>query len=477
MKIMRRNGVGADGQHTGSGVNTTASSLGPSKAGSENGDDSQRLSGVASPTDSISTKDKASMTREEREAVYKEARDRIFKDFEDSENIEAPSSGDTPNETSRTSSTNGKKKTRKKNNDDGFEARSSYNAYYPAMQYSGAPFNQMMNQMAYPSPFMQQQNGQVPYQGVPSSYNQGYSPIQTGQGYPMPMHSMPMTMVPGGYSPNSGQQTFMPYGPQVPQHYYQPVVQQNQMQSQPSAMSSPALSFNGQSSRPHSQMSDQQWPQMQANFQHPYPNFQGQQPTYQALGQPQFPAPTTPTNVPATPYPYGQLPYHSNVPGGRSPHPLPGSFNRQAFNPETRAFIPANHFPSPQSNAHANKPGEHTGRPGYLSPPSHQSGIGNSAYGQSPINSQQVPLIPQSGQFAQPRITAPHVGRKVSSQSTTAQPQGQSSLAKWGTPANLPPKPPPSEASSRQSSGTYRTAQDMPTFQNGTYSKPSNGLE
>ena len=464
-----------DGMNTGSGANTTTSSLGPSKTGSETGDDGQRVSGVASPTDSISTKDKASMTREEREAMYKEARDRIFKDFEDSETTEVQPSAETPNETSRTSSTNGKKKTKKKINDDGFEARSSYNAYYPAMQYAGPSYSSMANTMIYPNPFMQQTNTQMQYQGHQQPYNQGYPSVQPIHSYPMHLPPIPMTYAPGSYSPSLGQQSFVPYGPQVPQQYYQPIPQQNQMLSQTSGMSSPSLSFSNQSSRPQSQMSDEQWSQPPTNYQPSYQNFQGPSPMYPVQGQQHLQAPTTPTNVAATPYPYGQLPYHPNVPGGRSPHPLPGSFSRQTFNPETRAFIPGSHFAASQPNNQTSRQGDQPGRMGYLSPPNHQAGTGTSAYGQPPLNNFHGPAMNPLGHFVQPRISTPHVVRKVSNNTTTSQPPGQSSLAKWGTPATLPPKPPPSEASSRQSSGTHRVAPDVPTFQNGTYSKPSTG--
>ena len=474
MKIMRRNGVGADGQNVRSGANTTTSSLGPSKASSETGDDGQRVSGVASPTDSISTKDKASMTREEREAMYKEARDRIFKDFEDSENTEAQPGAET-NETSRTSSTNGKKKPKKKNNDDGFEARSLYNAYYPAMPYAGPSYNPMANPMIYPNPFMQQANGQMQYQVHQQPYNQGYPPVQPVHNYPMHLPPVPITYAPDSYSPNLGQQSFVPYGPQASQQYYQPIQQQNQMLSQAPGMPSPSLGFSNQSSRPQSQISDEQWSQPPTNYPQTYQNFQGQPPVYPVQGQPHPQAPTTPTNIAATPYPYGQLPYHSNVPGGRSPHPLPGSFNRQTFNPDTRAFVPGSHFTALQPSNQTSRQGDQPSRMGYLHPPNQQPGTGNPAYGQPPMNNFHISAMTTPGNFGQPRISTPHAVRKVSNNTTTSQPPGQSSLAKWGTPATLPAKPPPSEASSRQSSGTHRVASDVPTFQNGTYSKPSSG--
>jgi len=100
MKIMRRAGLGKDGQITGSDSNTAEGSTAPSKAGSETGYDSQQGTGVVSPTDSNMAKDKSAMTREEREAKYKETRERIF--GPESENAD---SLEPVNELSRTRST------------------------------------------------------------------------------------------------------------------------------------------------------------------------------------------------------------------------------------------------------------------------------------------------------------------------------------------------------------------------------------
>ena len=101
MKIMRRAGLDRARWNADSGVNTAEASATPSKAGSETGDDSQRGTGVASPTDSTVAKDKSSLTREEREAKYKETRERIF--GPESENAD---SNEAANELSRASSRN-----------------------------------------------------------------------------------------------------------------------------------------------------------------------------------------------------------------------------------------------------------------------------------------------------------------------------------------------------------------------------------
>ena len=40
------------------------------------------------------------------------------------------------------------------------------------------------------------------------------------------------------------------------------------------------------------------------------------------------------------PYQYGQLPANANPNDPKSQHPIPGSYNRHAFNPKTQSFVP-----------------------------------------------------------------------------------------------------------------------------------------
>ncbi|RYO80351.1 hypothetical protein DL762_007676 [Monosporascus cannonballus] len=63
---------------------------------------------------------------------------------------------------------------------------------------------------------------------------------------------------------------------------------------------------------------------------------------YQSRG-PQAPQPQGsmgPMN--GIPYPYGQLPANANPHDPKSQHPIPGSYNRHAFNPKTQSFVPGN---------------------------------------------------------------------------------------------------------------------------------------
>ena len=478
---MRRAGLGKDGQATESRVATNDSSKFPSKAGSEAGDGSQQGTGVASPTDSTNAKDKASMTREEREAKYKETRERIFKGFENNENADGDTTAGTlpPNEVSRTSSANEKKKSKKhRNNDDGFHARSQYNAYYPTMQYPNTTFDQVGDSTAYFSPYAPQQ---IPTM-APSvnlsppmfqqGYNQGYTSTPNSPAYPMVMQQGPMM---NGSNLNGQNNGLGVYHQQISQQYYQPMPQSIMGQQSP-AMASPALSSNVQLSQPQPQMQEQPWPQN--GFSYPYQQSRNQQPVYPS----QMHDRSHPVGIPTVPYQYGQLPYQPNVPGGKAPHPLPGSYNRQAFNPQTRAFVPSNGFVPPQAIPY----GSRTSSNGSQTQPYIQQ---PGTYLQ-PSSTPSVPYIspvPGFGPFVQVQDPKFHGTRKTSSQTNGSQSPGQSSLSKWGTPAHLPPKPPPPDVPSmpdgqhslpmnihgNMNIQAMGNGQSVPSFQNGVYSMPS----
>ncbi|KAL8823173.1 MAG: hypothetical protein Q9191_006109 [Dirinaria sp. TL-2023a] len=490
MKIMRREGAGKDGVNAGSGANTTTSSMAASKANSEIGDDSQRGTGLASPTDSVTAKERATMTREEREAKYKETRERIFKGFEDAENAEANQSSELVNEMSRTSSSAGKKKSKKsKHHDDGFEARSKFNAYYPAMQYPPSQYpasqyppsqyppsqypmsdyKQTAGAMVYFNPYSAEQDAMMNQSGMLNTpifsnpYSHGYPPVPNGPMYQMGMQT---PMMPGSdmASQSNGLCSYGGYSQQFPQAYDQQMMQQPVMGQQSPVMSSPALSNNPQLSRPSSQMSDQSY--VQNSYSYGYQQPPQPQPSYSPHLHHRTPA----RSVPSVPYQYGQLPYEPNHPPGKAQHPLPGSYSRQAFNPQTRAFVPSSGGNASQS-------------PSFSAPTSTpiRSPLANLSNGSA--NS------PHSKQTGNPHnsskntsSTPAHSHRSTSNHSS---PQ-PSTLAKWGTPANLPPKPPPPETPAAPDSlPTNPTTmhgpipmqpmmhgQPMPSYQNGIYSMP-----
>ena len=472
---MRRAGLGRASQNADSGATTAEASATPSKAGSETGDDSQRGTGVASPTDSNIAKDKSVMTREEREAKYKETRERIF--GPESENAD---SNEAVNELSRTSSRNDKKKKKQKNNDDGFEARSQFNAYYPQMAYTPVSYDQAANPPAYYSPYAMQpgiamgQPGNMGTSMFNHGYQQGYQPMPNAQGFPTNI-SGTSAMI--GYDMQNT--PMYNHNQQVPPPQYYPQMQQGYaVGQQSSATSSPALSNNGQFPRPQSQMSDHQWSQNGYTYTFQPHGDQQQYFSHQVQNQNAI------AGLQTVPYQYGQLPMHPGLQGVKSQHPLPGSYNSKAFNPQTRAFVPnGGSFPT-QTGHRDNGPSHHMMRSSAAPMPN--GGQYSTYVPQAPTYPQVAPM-PAPSQYHLGHDARTQGARKSSSQSNSAQSPAQSSLSKWGTPAHLPPKPPPPETPSMPETQhslplnnqfnvnvqPMHGGQPMPSFQNGVYSIPS----
>ena len=465
MKIMRREGVGKDGANAESGATTNTSSMALSKANSEVGDESQRGTGFVSPTDSANAKERANLTREEREAKYKETRERIFKGFEDADSADAANSGEI-NGMSRTNSGTGKKRSKKlRNYDDGFEARSQFNAYYPAMQYPSTTYEQATSPMAYFGPYAPQQNimsSQSETMGppmLPIPFNHSYQSMPGGSVYLTGIQNNVMHGSDMAGSNGVGLQSYTGYTPQFPSQYYPQMMPQPMMGQQSPVMPSPTLSNHPQLSRPSSQMSDQSW----AQYGYPY-NYQQSAQTPQSYS-PQMHHRSPVASIPCVPYQFGQLPYQPHSPQGKPPHPLPGSYNRQVFNPQTRAFVPSSSF-NPQASQYGIVPSD-----GAIRSPNNLPSGNSSSYSKQ--------INPQQQHNSHSKSQTP----KTSSQQNSPQP---SSLAKWGTPANLPPKPPPPETPAMpESLPTNPTnvygpvtvqpmiyGQPMPTYQNGVYSMP-----
>ncbi|MCJ1323648.1 hypothetical protein MMC10_000309 [Thelotrema lepadinum] len=457
MKIMRRaGGVTADGQFYDSGGNTNVNSMVPSKAGSEVGSDSQKVSGVTSPTGSSTAKDKATKTREEKEAKYKEARDRIFADWKEAENGEANPSNEASAQVSRASSVNGRKKKKaQKNDDDGFQARSAYNVFYPNRQAPG--YETTVNPMGYYNSYMSQNvpQGFQPGFGQNFGVGQQYQPMPQSQFFPGQMLPQnPLVANVGMLAPAGAPQQFMNYTmvqqPMASQFYPQMHQPQNHMPYQP-PMQTPQTQYNVQVPRPNSQMSDQGWGMggMQSPYQvYPIPSNSYQPQTPQPVQQ----VPVSNASNLTPPYAYGQLPQQAQSPGHRIAHPVPGSYNRSSFNAQSRVFVP--------------------GESGFASPATDKNGQYNDFRGQgqfpaqgNPGFNQPMPAMPQN-QFV-PSLGGSNSGspHKVSNQTSQSQSPLPSTISKWGTPATLPPKPPPP--------ANQHVPNSMPTFQNGTYSKPA----
>ena len=455
-KIMRR-GEFSEGM---SGPSTTANSEGPSKATSEVGEGG-----------SGRVKDKSSMTREEREKQYAEARLRIMGKAEPDPEDTTKTAVD--NDLSRSSSASGKKKTKKRKDDDDFEPRSQFPAYYGNQSYNPGYGDGSFYFPQYSAGMMttaQQQSYMAPTASPP--------PVVYSSGYMTVDGSSPIQyMSPQPYANQSGSNINSQSYPQQSNGQYDLSAQFSNMNftssNQQSIPQKPSASPNF---TPGGSMSQQGWTSS------PYDNQQylyAQQPMY---GQYQ----NSPAQTPATiPYAYGQLP-NPALQGGKMQHPLPGSFNRQQFNPQTQAFVPGgvgrggpmqmpgqggpfygqygmNHNAGMQQYRSSNgPPTQHRPSPpvktnssSYPSPAMQQpvqaynmatptmhfqtlATVSNSNQGHNhsqpqshnepASNSMQRPVLgPGNGPLAHPLPQPPNP---------------ESSIAKWGTPSHLPPKPP-----------------------------------
>ena len=337
-KIMRRTALG--GRQMSAGGSTPASSSVPSKATSDAGGDHSD-EGIVSPLEGTPIKDRAAMTREEREANYKAARERIFGDFQESALAEITCAGDTSASMSRSSSSSGKRKTHRQRvpKDDSFEARSSFVAA-PSYQTMQGPFHSQANQAQHlqEMPFMPQyppHTGSIsPITGFDfnAQYLQSAS-VYGSQSMAGPDPSAPF--VPGDAWQHSQPGPYSAYGHMssrpAPNYGY------NQ-----SSVSSASLDQQYMlPASPNSSLPIHGW--MQAQYPNSYPAGQpqpGPQPSHWS----QHGVPTSTHTQLSQPYQYGQLPNHAyaNQAAYSSQHPLPGSYTRSLFNPQTRSFIPSN---------------------------------------------------------------------------------------------------------------------------------------
>lgn len=215
---------------------------------------------------------------------------------------------------------------------------------------------------------------------------------------------------------------------------------------------------------------------VQGSPQQPHGWAQPQQPPpAPAFNQSPYQARATPVSQNGIPYAFGQLPVNANPHDPKSQHPIPGSFNRHAFNPKTQVFVPGSGLPpmppasgpynnympqqgSPQlAQQHMNYSGYQAGPP--MGPSMGQPSYGNGGYNmmRQGSNTSHHSLPPyhhstsmQHGHVPHqlpphpPAQGPPHMSNKLS------MPQGPSSmnhgqtfnhLPTYGNPANLPQKP------------------------------------
>lgn len=419
IKLLRR--AGMDVRQNSTGGSTAASSSVPSKATSDAGQETNSEEGILS-SDGTPFKDKSKLTREEREAQYKAARDRIFgPDFQEPAPSESASTGENSASMSRSSSSDGKKKTRKLKTpkDDSFEARSAfipsysamhmgtmhhYQSQFPEQGYHGSyqpphGLGQNTNYGSTPNPAFASQEQSMHYNGFsgygPSNNAQSFSPIES---WPS-THSSNAGYFPYSQSPNS----YQPNIPQMSNPINSPYMQQPQMGMQQN---------QGWLNNQYQQYSQQQ--QQQQHQQGP-PNTSGWS-NYQS-------GPNLPS---AQAYGYGSGPASAYQSGNSYPSQpsVPGTFARSLFNPQTRSFVPSN------TNSRTG------GRPGRKkpSPPSSQNRMnpGGRAFGVDAFTVGSSPQPP----------------RGLINSSASPRPREDSLQQKYGAPAHLPKKPPPSQVSS-----------------------------
>ncbi|PGH15801.1 hypothetical protein AJ79_02182 [Helicocarpus griseus UAMH5409] len=462
MKIMRRTGQPGD---RASGAGSTApSSSAPSKATSEAGAEGTNEDGTGSSGGATPAKERAAMSREEREAKYHEVRERIFRDFPESKTSDNSNSGDQSANVSRSNSGNAKRKGHKQRtpHDDSFEARSQFNAYYPGAPYTSAslPFTGMMSdgsfgtQNHYYVSTSSPPPTNFPHGGhVNTMYQQTQGNMNSAPQYPV---SVPPHMGQNNWQPGHLQQS-PPYPGFSPVNQMPPMVSQQPSARSSSGMNSYALS----NAIPFQQQSPPTWNQPQYPAAYP-PSAQRNPSTPHWSNYSQHPM-----NPGQVAYPYNQMTNqqfnhaHQSNPGQ---HPLPGSFSRSHFNPQTRSFVPGGSPPS----RYPGNPVQPVMNPPYMQYPSSTSWSGNqdhSNHHPGPSNLQ-----------ASGKTSAPPPSMHHSPGGTTAGPHD--SIAKWGTPSHLPPKPPPSEVPYDFDIKNKPAALPSQSFSSGappSHPKPSNG--
>ncbi|KAI0017679.1 hypothetical protein F4780DRAFT_772161 [Xylariomycetidae sp. FL0641] len=415
-KIMRRGEEGGSGQ-----ASTSAS-----KATSEVGSDGKEKA----PT-------REKMTREEREEFYNKTRERIFGNTEKTGEstpglLTLLKETDDINGVSRASSVSGRERSnlgkrgkvgkQRRDDSESFESRSQFVPLMPPQsQMNWAPHFVSPGAMPYGEQMQQAYAYPVPatYQTPP----QGFAPMMPNNGYP--------------------QYNAVPTYPQ-------------QAQPAPTRYAPSNVSVGGAYGPPTQATPPQSWQPTfnQAPSPGPFPS---------RVPQSQTPGNSAPPG--SVPYAYGQLPANANPRDPKSQHPIPGSYNRHAFNPKTVPFVPGNGMSSGQPPMYAPQPVPQVGSPhlgynGFSSAMPAQPYMGGPGYGMSRQSSNnslppyhqpphhpqppsahlppmpqmpQMPQIPQMSQMAKPGMPqGPSVGPG----------QPFSHLPNYGNPATLPQKPP-----------------------------------
>lgn len=406
---------------------------------------------------------KKPVTREEREARYEAARLRIMGSAKPTE-AEITKDKDE----SRSSSAAGKrsKKKQRDTSDDGFEARSAYMSYYAPTYTSSGGYtsqpvafqNPQATQAAQytPGPYNNPEMGPIPQYGAQNVGSQW-----SGAAYPS---------IDGSQSWYQGSQTYdlsKNFNQAMSFHAPQPADQQQSM---------PSPYAQGYAQQVYGtpniwQQQQQQQQGMSAGRQTmPGQNYaqsfsdRSQIPPYPSQAQQQ---------QQQNNYPFGQLPSQNT---GRAPnaleHPLPGSWKSPHFNPQSQDFVPgpANNAAFRPFTPQRQATGAGSAAPQAMPPTlerqmsSHSQGssYGSPHHGVHSTGGPRMPTQPLTHPLPQPvfpRQPSPNVplppkpmsGFQMHADQARYSPSNvhqmlpqNSSIAKWGAPASLPAKPPPS---------------------------------
>ena len=181
----------------------------------------------------------------------------------------------------------------------------------------------------------------------------------------------------------------------------------------------------------------------------------------QGFGQNAYPPRTNPAPA-GIPYAYGQLPANANPNDPKSQHPIPGSYNRQTFNPKTQSFVPVSGIPMqpspppPPAGPYGGSSPRH-GSPQFHSPhmnyngyqhPAPQAGFGPTAAPYGMMRQGSNNSVPPYHAVQQP----PHGPQHMPPSGTVHMPNNKSGgppgsgqsfshLPNYGNPATLPQKP------------------------------------
>lgn len=397
-----------------------------------------------------SSKDRGSLTREEREAKYKEARERIFKGFEESEMDDRIGWIEPTRQISRSNSRNGQNKGAGKRQrgavDDGFEARSQFAAYYQSPPQAFHPFSGVA-----PHAQCLTQNPGIPTNGNDGFVRHGFpSPDLSSNGaatYPTPSQLYPESVLDNVTRSFQATSHLSPMAPtysdalgslQSPNDYhaspFPPVVQGAPSPSfHPSAYSQPPT--------PNAQWPQHSFPSPHQGEVSSNASMYSRVPDHQNLASSSMGI--------STGYPFGQLPNQVHPHGGHRinyQHPIPGSYNRRAFNPQIQPFVPGQRQPIGRSSSYGTQSPHVSHFPSPYQPPGHSPPIFEAAT--------QGPHPPMIHHLASPTLSQTgRGGFRATTQSPASSTGGQrgsrpdhrpsqfNEMPQWDYPASLPAKP------------------------------------